>query len=112
MSNKSVKTSIVDMPGHPPLGGTTCFTLLPTHPAYYTVRPLSIFAGGLIKSRPVILDKAAPGCYIGVNRNGSLWSVDGRSLTSLQLEESPLPIRWRLFLYVPEDTKDNRCHEQ
>ena len=27
-------------------------------------------------------------------------------------EGKPLPFRWRLFLYVPKDTEDNRSEEQ
>ena len=64
------------------------------------------------KSRPVILDKAALGCYIGVSKSGArarCWSLPSIDLRS---KGKPLPLRWRLFLYVPEDTKDNRCHEQ
>ena len=64
------------------------------------------------KKPPCLLDKAALGCYIGVSKSGArarCWSLPSIDLRS---KGKPLPLRWRLFLYVPEDTKDNRCHEQ
>ena len=64
------------------------------------------------KKPPCLLDKAALRCYIGVSKSGArarCWSLPSIDLRS---KGKPLPLRWRLFLYVPEDTKDNRCHEQ
>jgi len=51
-------------------------------------------------------------CYTKTSKSDArarCWSLP---LIDLRSKGKPLPLRWRLFLYVPKDTKDNRGKEQ